>query len=285
VWTLWAVAASHGRVTALMVSCLAAGCDVGAVEDGADDTGEVAAAACPLDRAGVYSPYARDGRYPAGPVDALPWRGPTGAYPGGLEDFRGYGTLPVTVECASDKSRRSHLDVTDGCLEAVATGGGQYQRGLVHTDGDGGFRAVALGHEAGDPLPVKWTDQSVEVRFFHRGRTGSADNPGFKLFARYRSEDDLYVASWRFDGVVQIQRKWCGEYAVLAYRHDLAPPSANTWHWMRFEALGDDLTLFLDDRAVLHAASSTFSWGTAGIRIDSADGTYLDDWSVSDPGA
>ncbi len=273
-------------MTALAISCaIGAACDAGGVDDQAvEDTGQ-AAAACPLDRDGVYSPYAGDGRYPAGPVDALPWRGRTGWYPDGLEDFRGYGTLPVTVECASDKARRSHLDVTAGCLEAVATGDGRYQRGLVHTTGEGYFRAVALGHADGEVLPDKWTDQAVEVRFFHRGKTGSTGNPGVKLFARYRSEDDLYVASWRFDGVVQIQRKWCGDYAVLAYRHDLAPPSPDVWHWIRFEALGDDLTLYLDDRAVLHATSSTFSWGTAGIRIDSADGTYLDDWSVSDPGA
>lgn len=273
-------------MTALAICCLVAACDVGVVEDEAEvgETGQ-AAASCPLDRAGVYSPYATEGSYPSGPVDALPWRGASGAYPDGVEDFRGYAPLPVTVECASDKHRRSHLDVTAGCLQAVATGDGRYQRGLARTTADGYFRAIALGRADGDPLPVKWTDQAVEVRFFHRGRTGTQGMPGFKLFARYRSEGDLYVASWRFDGVVQIQRKWCGDYAVLAYRHDLSPPSANVWHWIRFEALGDDLTLYLDDRAVLHATSSTFSWGTAGIRIDSADGTYLDEWSVSDPGA
>ncbi|HEU5057898.1 MAG TPA: hypothetical protein VFU21_15305 [Kofleriaceae bacterium] len=270
---------------ALAICCLVAACDVGVIEE-EEEAGHApqATGSCPLDRAGVYSPYADDGRYPAGPVDDLPWRGPTGSYPDGLEDFRGYGTLPVTVECASDKGRRSHLDVTAGCLEAVAVGDAHYQRGLVHTTGEGYFRAVALGHTAGDELPVKWTDQAIEVRFFHRGRTGSAGMPGFKLFARYRSEDDLYVASWRFDGVVQIQRKLCGEYAVLA-RREMSAPSANTWHWMRLEALGEDLTLYLDDRAVLHAESGTFSWGTAGIRIDSADGAYLDDWSISDPGA
>jgi hypothetical protein len=269
------------------IVCLAAGClEMGdEVEGDAPFESGQAAAICSLDRPGVYSPYAADGRYPSGPVDALPWQGAGGDYPDGDEDFRGYAPLPATVECASDKRRRSHLDVTAGCLEAVSMGGGNYQRGLVRTTADGYFRAVALGHAGGDPLPVKWTDQAVEVRFFHRGRTGSAGNPGFKLFARYRSEEDLYVASWRFDGVVQIQRKLCGEYTTLALRRDLAPPSPDVWHWIRFEALGDELVLLLDDRVVLETTSATFSWGTAGIRIDGADGTYLDDWSVSDPGA
>ena len=28
---------------------------------------------------------------------------------------------------------------------------------------------------------------------------------------------------------------------------------------------------------------STFSWGTAGIRIDSFDGSYIDNWKVYAP--
>lgn len=267
---------------ALLCCAAATGClDV----DGEVETEVQSATSCPLDQPGLYSPYARDAFYPSGPVAELPWRGPTSSYPDGDEDFRGYSPLPLTVECASDKSRRAHLDVTAGCLEAVAVSDGRYLRGRVHTTSDGYFRALALGHEDGEPDPVKWTDQAVEVRFFHRGRTGSAGNPGFKLFARYRSEDDLYVASWRFDGVVQIQRKLCGEYTTLAIRRDLAPPSAGVWHRIRFAAEGDDLALSLDGGEVLEATSATFSWGTAGIRIDSADGSYLDDWTVSDPGA
>jgi hypothetical protein len=272
-------------VAFVCLAAAAAGClEVGGDGDEIEEAG-AASTTCSLDRAGVYSPYAAAGWYPSGPVAAMPWRGATSGYPDGDEDFRAYDPLPVTVECASNKSRRTHLDVTAGCLIATATGDGRYQRGQVRTTADGYFRALALGHADGESLPVKWTDQAVEVRFLHHGRTGTAGNPGFKLFARYRSEDDLYVASWRFDGAVQIQRKLCGDYSTLAVRRDLAPPSPDVWHWIRFEALGDDLTLYLDDKPVLHAAAHTFSWGTAGIRIDGADGAYLDDWTVSDPGA
>jgi hypothetical protein len=272
-------------VTALAaLCCLAAGCVDGGEID-VDVAPQSTTTSCPLDAPGVYSPYAGDDDYPSGTVGDLPWRGASSGYPDGVEDFRGYSSLPVTVECAADKDRRSHLDVTAGCLEAVAVSDGRYQRGRVHTTSDGYFRALALGHDDGDLPPVKWTDQAIEFRFFHRGRTGSEGNPGFKAFARYRSEDDLYVASWRFDGVVEIQRKRCGDYTTLAIRRDLAPPSADTWHWIRFDAVGDRLTLRLDGRVVLTASSGTFSWGTGGIRIDAADGTYLDDWSVSDPGS
>jgi hypothetical protein len=239
-----------------------------------------AAHGCPLGAPGVYTPYALSGAYPSGPVDDLQWAGASSTYPAGVEDFRGYGQLPGGVECSNDKKRRSYLDVTCGCLDAVAVG--SYTRGLIRANDDNYFRALALGHVPGNARPIKWTDQGVEYRFFHRTRSGDA-GAGFKAFARYRSENDLYVASWRFDGVVQIQQKLCGEYTALAVNKHFGPPSLNAWHWIRFEAVGDQLRLYLDDDLVLSATSSSLSWGTAGIRIDSADGAYIDDWAVYAP--
>jgi hypothetical protein len=64
---------------------------------------------------------------------------------------------------------------------------------------------------------------------------------------------------------------------------DFGPPSPDVWHSIRFEAVGDDLHLYLDDDLVLSTTSQSLSWGTAGIRIDSADGAYIDDWSVYQP--
>jgi hypothetical protein len=264
--------------------------DDGAAEDGAadDGAGDEATGRCALGAPGVYTPFAASGAYPSGPVDELAWSGASAtrdalAYPAGDEDFSGYGpTLPDLVECSDEKDRRSHVDVTAGCLDAVDIG--SYTRGLIRTNEDDLFRAVALGYRPGDMAhPIKWTDQGVEYRFFHDGRSGSTGYPGFKAFARYRSEDDLYVASWRFDGVVQIQRKLCGEYTWLAVIDDYGPPSAGVWHEMRFEAVGDELRLYLDGDLALSATSDGLSWGTAGIRIDSADGSYIDDWSIFQP--
>jgi hypothetical protein len=255
-------------------------------ESGAPD--DQATNPCALGAPDVYTPFADPGEYPSGSVDELPWSGvsPDGAalaYPAGDEDFSGYGdALPEVVECSDDKGRRAHLDVTSGCLDAVALG--DYTRGLARTNEHDFFRALSLGYTPGESAhPIKWTDQGIEYRFFHSGKTGDEGNPGFKAFARYRSEDDLYVASWRFDGVVQIQRKLCGEYTALAVIDDFGPPSPDVWHSIRFEAVGDDLHLYLDDDLVLSTTSQSLSWGTAGIRIDSADGAYIDDWSVYQP--
>lgn len=189
------------------------------------------------------------------------------------ENFDSYRDA-TTIECSSGKSARAHFDVTAGCLDAAAIS--TYRRGAVSTTTAGAFRAVALPLAGSDV--VKWTDQHQQFRV-NIGGTGEGVNPGVKAFVRYRSEDDLYVASWRFDGVVQIQKKQCGRYTTLA-RVDRPGPSLRVWHRMRFDAVGDTLSLYLDDKLVLTTRDSAFSWGTAGIRLDGVTGTYLDDWRV-----
>lgn len=233
----------------------------------------------------TYSPFVAPGSYPSGPVSTYPWRGQASDYPDGCEDFRGYGPspgVPDTIECAGGKGVRDHLDVTSGCLDAVLMGSEhQYARGRVRAP-DSDFRVVALGYSSNGAGPVKWTDCGMRFRF-HCHQTGENNWPGVKAFQRYRTEDDLYVASWRFDGVAQIQRKWSGDYSVLAVNSSFGPPAPDEWHWFAFEAIGSTLKLYLDDALVLQATSGTFSWGTCGIRIDGADGLYIDDWSIYQP--
>ena len=247
----------------LVVVVVSAGCVLD-VDTSVDEEPSICASYGP----DVYSPYAQPGHYPSGPAA---WRG---------EHFDEYTGLPATtVECAYNKSRRAHLDVTAGCLSAIAVG--SYTRGRIMPTSDGSFRAVALGFATDDLLhPEKWTDQTIAYRFYYSARTGDSNNPGFKAFARYRTEDDLYVASWRSDGVVQIQKKQCGAYTALAILRDRPAPSPNAWHSIQFSASGDQLSLSLDGHVTLTTADPTFSWGTAGIRIDAMAGAYLDDWTV-----
>lgn len=225
----------------------------------------------------TYTPYVAYA--PSGSVAALPWRGHATSYPAGDEDFRGYA-LPSTIECSSARSRRSHLDVTAGCLSAVAVG--DYSRAQIKSTSGGAFRVLALGYTDGSDEPIKWTDQSNQYRFYYTGTSGAGVDPGFKAFVRYRTEDDLYVASWRVDGHVQIKKKQCGKYTTLA-QVKRSGPSRGAWHWIRFDAIGNQLHLYLDGTRVLSVTDSTFSWGTAGIRTDAMTGAYLDDWTVQAP--
>jgi hypothetical protein len=250
----------------VLVVVVSAGC---ALDVDVDTNVDEQPATCASEGPDVYSPYALPAHYPTGPAA---WRG---------ERFDEYtGAPPTIVECASDKHRRAYLDVTAGCLSAVAVGA--YTRGRIQPTADGYFRAIALGFDSADPVhPEKWTDQTIRYGFYYSVQTGDAGNPGFKAFARYRTEDDLYVASWRSDGVVQIQKKQCGIYTPLAIVRDLPGPSPNAWHTLQFSAIGEQLSLSLDGHVALSAIDHTFSWGTAGIRIDAMAGAYLDDWTVN----
>lgn len=230
----------------------------------------------------AYSPYPAASGGAVGSVLEHPWRGrDESGYPDGVEDFRIYGgAASADIECSADKSRRAYLDVTDGCLQAVAQDDGGTV-GRVGTVSDH-FRAVALAFSAGRQA-VEWTDAAVEFRFLVPDPVDPADETGLKAFVRYRSEDDLYVASWRFDGVVQIQRKSCGRYDLLARLTDQAPPPLDAWHTLRFAAVGDDLELSIDGALVLSATGDAEASGTAGIRIDAPEGVLIDDWRIDAP--
>ena len=222
----------------------------------------------------TYTPFS--GTSSTGTASTYPWQGYRTTYPSANEDFRAYGA-PASVECSSTKSSRSHLDVTAGCLTAVTVGG--YSRGQITSTSDGAFRVVALPFTGAEASPLKWTDLRNEFRFYYKGAKGAGVDPGFKAFVRYRSENDLYVASWRTDGVVQIKRKQSGTYKTLA-QATKNTPAINTWHTMRFDAVGSRLDLYLDGVKVLSATDTAFAWGTAGIRTDAMSGAYLDDWNV-----
>jgi len=228
----------------------------------------------------VYTPYTSFGPVSAGDVTALPWRGPSVTYPDSVEDFRAY-SLPSTVECGSDKDARDYLDVTAGCLSAVSSGGGKV--GQTHGTTDGYYRSVALPYDGAHQRQVAWHDVGVEYRFNYSQWTGDVSNPGFKAFARYLTEYDLYVASWRMDGVVQIQKKQCGVYTILKRDASYGAPSPNTWHTIRFEVVGDEQRLYLDGHLAMTTTDAAITHGTAGIRIDSAEGALIDDWHVFAP--
>jgi hypothetical protein len=214
----------------------------------------------------VYTPYPGTSVYPIGRVAEFPWVG--------VEDFSSYAS-GTTIECSNNKAQRDYVDVTAGCLSASSASG------VIGLTSTGIYRSFALGHTTGDARPVKWTDQGVEYSFFYQ--TPATGNVGFKAFTRYTTEYDLYVASWRLDGVVQIQKKHCGTYTILKKTTTIAPPSPNTWHTIRFEAEGNELRLYLDGTLAMSVTDNTFTSGTAGIRIDQMSDALIDDWSVFAP--
>lgn len=230
----------------------------------------------------TYWPYPRNARTELGTPAAHPWWGQGTNAPAQSE--LNFHTFPAaqTIECGSNKSQRSYLDVTAGCLDSAS-----FQtatRGQIHGTTAGYYRSFALPVDQQDPTTmVKWTDQGGEYDFYFNGWTGNVSNPGFKVFARYLTEYDLYVASWREDGVVQIQKKQCGVYTILKRIPNFPPPAPGQWHHIKFEAVGNHLRLYTDGQLAVETTDNTFGAGTSGIRIDDAEGAYIDNWHVFAP--
>jgi hypothetical protein len=243
--------------------------------------GTTLATGCPSEGTSVYTPFKNFGPVSTGTPATYPWKGPN-SYPDTVEDFRAYGpTLPAQVECGANKTVRDYLDVTAGCLKSVMNGGDK--RGQIQLTADGYYRSFALPWDAAQNRQVAWGDQGVEYRFFFSSWTGEEGNPGFKAFARYLTEYDLYVGSWRKDGVVQIQKKQCGVYTILARNPNFGPPAPNTWHTIKFQVVGNEQRLYLDGQLAMTTHDDSIKRGTSGIRIDSADGALIDDWKVYAP--
>lgn len=229
----------------------------------------------------TYWPYPKNAVTELGTPAQHPWWGLGANAPDGTLDFQGFAPSS-TIECGSNKSQRSYLDVTAGCLDSASFQGAT--RGQIHQTSAQYYRSFALPVDEHDPnTMVKWTDQGGEYDFYFNGWTGNVSNPGFKVFARYLTEYDLYVASWREDGVVQIQKKQCGVYTILKRIPNYPPPAPGQWHHIRFEAVGTHLRLYTDGQLAVETTDDTFGAGTSGIRIDDAEGAYIDNWHVFAP--
>ncbi len=212
-----------------------------------------------------YTPYSLP-NHPLGAVLDLPWQGAASVQPDGAEDCHGLN---------SDSTKRADVSGT-----YVVTCGAMAGGAIVPTVAGSAFRMLALGHTAGLG-PVRWTDGYTSYRFRYSGPDVLGVNPGFKLFARYETEDDLFVASWRLDGTACIQLKSGGKYSTIA-QAPMQSPAPGAWNRIGFDVQGADLVLVLNGaRAAI--ASGVFPApyaGTFGIRTDGVLGAEITDWCV-----
>jgi|SoiMethySBSTD1v2_1073268.scaffolds.fasta_scaffold182907_2 hypothetical protein len=228
---------------------------------------------------GTYEFYPGTGFYPSGSSESYPWQTPVG---NAFEGFESYANSAL-IESSADKDRQSHLEVTSGALYSKYVGPSLYRRAKIDAYN---FRMLIQG--LSNELRVKWTDQAIESRFYvDVWQTTDHSWQGVHLFARYRTENDLYVATLRKNGFVYIKKKQCrpGEpplYTELASGQFLDqngnPRSFHLkqWYTLTFAAIGNHLEFFIDGVPQLSVTDGTFSWGTAGIRTDYAT-VYLDD--------
>lgn len=215
---------------------------------------------------GVYDPYPGDNTdYPMLSVADLPT-----AFSG--EDFESYGHNDVV---ASPSMNVAHIDVTAGVLSAKHLNGSQvWKRGFTDSPV---FRMLAIGTY--DGLPIRYQDGTGSIRvYFDAVHANAPFFHGAHIFQRYQTEYDLYVASLRLDGKVAIKKKVCGQYTTLA-QADYSDGTVNTgvWYDLEFEAVGSNLTLYVNGQQELSVTDSDLSWGSTGIRLDYSD-VYIDNW-------
>jgi hypothetical protein len=223
---------------------------------------------------GTYAFYPETGFYPSGSSEVYPWQTPVGT---AFEGFESYANGAL-IENGANKASQSHLEVTSGTIYATYVGPSRYRRAKTE---DYNFRMLLQGLANG--LRVKWTDQVIESRFYIAAWHPTNEPwQGVHLFARYRTEDDLYVASLRRDGSVLIQKKQCDQYTPLKrgvlrdYNGNPRSFNLKQWYTLTFAAIGNHLEFSVDGIPQLSVTDGTFSWGTAGIRTDYAT-VYLDD--------
>ncbi|TGL29841.1 pectate lyase [Leptospira koniambonensis] len=228
---------------------------------------------------GTYEFFPGTGYYPSGSSEVYPWQTPAGV---SFEGFETY-TDGTVIETSSNKSLQSHLEVTSGTLVSKHLSNGIYKRAKTE---DYNFRMLIQGLYTGSR--VKWTDQALEARFYIDSWQESSNSwQGIHLFTRYRTENDLYVASLRSDGTVYFKKKLCGVYTPLAngILKDQAgnPKSFNTkqWYKLTLVAIGNHIDFYVDNVLQLSITDGTFSWGTSGVRTDYAN-VYLDDLILHD---
>jgi hypothetical protein len=237
----------------------------------------VAAVCSPENPPDTYNFYPGNGFYPSGTTQTYPWQTPVGnAY----EGFETYADGSV-IESSANKALQSHLEVTSGSLTSRYVSKSAYRRARTE---DFNFRMLIQGLSGGKR--IKWTDQSIRSRFYVDSWQATNNAwQGVHLFARYRTENDLYVASLRRDGTVYIKRKLCGTYTTIAngqLKDQAGQPllfNTRQWYTLTFSAIDNRLSFYVNDVLQISVLDGTFSWGTMGIRTDYSN-IYLDDLIV-----
>jgi hypothetical protein len=107
------------------------------------------------------------------------------------------------------------------------------------------------------------------------------DWSGIHLFSRYQTEDDLYVASYRIDGMITLKKKINGKYYTLC-SNLYNPIKLNTEYLLSFEVKDNQLIYYINNNKVLYCNDDELQYGVCGIRCDYCD-LYLDNIRILEP--
>ena len=126
---------------------------------------------------------------------------------------------------------------------------------------------------------VAWKNSSItckaRINSIIKNETESGMIPvwaGFHLFGRYKTENDLYVASIRIDGNITIKKKKGGEYITLGVKK-MQIFDVGKIFCIMFNINETTLSLYVDNILVLKVEDNNdvLESGTHGIRTDYCD--------------
>jgi hypothetical protein len=184
------------------------------------------------------------------------------------------GSPSVCTPAPSPANGDAQCEPTYGSsvYDAFPGSNGSYPKGNSNTYGWPGDDFESYSHDE-----ITDVDPAVRV-YISSWQSGGPQWSGAHIFARYQTQNDLYVASLRKDGKVYIKLKHCDAYTTLAgASFSQGAVQTGTWYGLRFEVVGQRLRLYVDGQLELEAFDDMLFWGTTGVRSDY--GTfYLDDW-------
>jgi len=215
----------------------------------------------------VYNPYpGNPEQYPKGSPQQ---------YPFPSQYFSNYSVGEI-IATSSNKNVNDPLIATSGTLVCQ-----EYQgKKMAFTDTHN-FRLLYNGMDD-NGVKVGWTDSISNVTFIPvASQPNKPTWAGMHLFARYRTSDDLYVASYRFDGKGTIKKKINGKYTTLGQNY-IGVPELGESYRLQFTCKGDSLALYVNGSKKLAVTDSSLTWGTSGIRMDYTD-CYVENCRMTSP--
>jgi hypothetical protein len=196
-------------------------------------------------------------------------------YPFPSQYFSNYSVGEI-IAASNNKNYNDPLIATSGTLVCQ-----EYQgKKMAFTDTHN-FRLLYNGMND-NGVKVGWTDSISNVTFIPvASQPNKPTWAGMHLFARYRTSDDLYVASYRFDGQVTIKKKNGGKYTTLGQEF-IGIPELGESYRLQFTCKGNSLGLYVNGSKKLAATDSSLTWGTSGIRMDYTD-CYVENCRMTSP--
>jgi len=214
----------------------------------------------------AYNHYPGDpNQYPIGTPDD---------YPFPKQDFQDYYDKQIITSSRS-RDPLAPLMATSGTLMCRTYNGAR--TGFTDTFN---FRMLCNPLDNKSQKLVRYTD--TRTSYFGsvlKWHDGAPNWSGLHMFARYQTEENMYVASWRIDGNVTIKKKINGKYSTLA-ASKIGSPKIGSEHLMIFEAEGPLLSYYIDGNLIVQAEDKDLSWGTNGIRTDYSD-NYIDYYKIN----